>query len=116
MPQQYVMASGLSAHSLHLNVEIETMYTQQNHRVTALLDSRAMGLFLDLEFVKCYGLTMQPLPKPIPVYNIDRMPNKASTISSMVDLILCYWNHAEHAVFAITSLGRQDMILGFMWL
>ncbi|KAG5726372.1 hypothetical protein E4T56_gene18941 [Termitomyces sp. T112] len=59
---------------------------------------------------------MQPLPKPIPTYNIDGMPNKAGAINSMVDLILCYWNHAEHAIFTITSLGRQGMILGFTWL
>ncbi|KNZ73584.1 hypothetical protein J132_01393 [Termitomyces sp. J132] len=59
---------------------------------------------------------MQPLPKPIPVYNIDRMPNGAGTISSMVDLVLCYQNHIEHAIFAVTSFGRQDMILRFMWL
>ncbi|KNZ75968.1 hypothetical protein J132_00716 [Termitomyces sp. J132] len=111
MPQQYVMASGPSTNSLHLNVEIETMDTQQTCRVTALLDSRATGLFLDSEFIKCHSLTMQPLPKPIPVYNIDRMPNKAGAINSVVDLVLHYWNHMEHAVFAVTSLGRQDMIL-----
>ncbi|KNZ76291.1 hypothetical protein J132_10750, partial [Termitomyces sp. J132] len=69
--------------------------------VMALLDSGAMGLFLDLEFIKHHGLTTQPLPKPIPVYNIDGMPNKAGAISSMVDLVLHYWNHAECAVFAI---------------
>ncbi|KAG5718720.1 putative E3 ubiquitin-protein ligase makorin-1 [Termitomyces sp. T112] len=85
-------------------------------RVTALLDSRATRLFLDLEFVKCHGLTTQLLPKPIPVYNINGMPNEAGTINSMVDLVLYYQNHMEHAMFAITSLGRQDMILGFTWL
>ncbi|KAG5732575.1 hypothetical protein E4T56_gene16847 [Termitomyces sp. T112] len=50
------------------------------------------------------------------VFNIDRMPNKAGAISSVVDLILCYQNHAEHTVFAITSLGKQDIILGSTWL
>ncbi|KAG5722174.1 hypothetical protein E4T56_gene6842 [Termitomyces sp. T112] len=59
---------------------------------------------------------MQPLPKPIPVYNIDRMPNKAGTINSMVDLVLRYQNHVEHTMFAVTSLGSQNMILSFMWL
>ncbi|KNZ75631.1 hypothetical protein J132_02574 [Termitomyces sp. J132] len=88
MLQQYVMASGLSTHFLCLDVEIKMMDTQQNHRVAALLDSGAMGLFLDLEFVKCHGLTMQLLSKPIPVYNINRTPNKAGAISSMVDLVL----------------------------
>ncbi|KAG5334679.1 hypothetical protein C0989_003098 [Termitomyces sp. Mn162] len=52
----------------------------------ALLDSRAMGLFLDLEFIKHHGLTMQPLSKAIPVYNIDRTPNKVGAINSMVAL------------------------------
>ncbi|KNZ72237.1 hypothetical protein J132_04148 [Termitomyces sp. J132] len=116
MPQQYMMASGLSAHSLCLNVEIKIIDTQQTHGVTALLNSRAMGLFLDSEFIKCHGLTMQPLPKPIPVYNIDGMPNKAGTISSMVDLVLHNRNHIKCTIFAVTSLGKQDMILRFTWL
>ncbi|KAG5715953.1 hypothetical protein E4T56_gene20122 [Termitomyces sp. T112] len=59
---------------------------------------------------------MQPLLKPILVYNTNRTPNKAGAISSMVDLVLYYQNHAKHAVSAITSLGRQNMILGFTWL
>ncbi|KAG5719202.1 hypothetical protein E4T56_gene11785 [Termitomyces sp. T112] len=105
-----------STSSLHLNVEIETMDTQQTCGVMALLDSRAIGLFLDSGFVKCHGLTTQPLPKPIPVYNIDGMPNKAGTINSVVDLVLCYQNYVEHTMFAVPSLDRQDMILGFMWL
>ncbi|KNZ73389.1 hypothetical protein J132_07688 [Termitomyces sp. J132] len=109
MPQQYMIVSSFSAHSLCLNVEIKMTDTQQTCRVMALLDSRATGL--DLEFVKYHGLITQPLPKPIPVYNIDRTPNKASAINSMVNLVLCYWNHVEHVIFAITSLGRQDMIL-----
>ncbi|KAG5732707.1 hypothetical protein E4T56_gene16829 [Termitomyces sp. T112] len=59
---------------------------------------------------------MQPLSKPIPVYNINGTPNEAGAINSVVDLVLHYQNYAECTVFAITSLGRQDMILGFTWL
>ncbi|KNZ75941.1 hypothetical protein J132_00689 [Termitomyces sp. J132] len=116
MPQQYVMASAPSTNFLCLNLEIETTDTQQTCRVTALLDSRVTGLFLDLEFIKCHGLTMQLLPKPIPVYKINRTSNKAGAINSVIDLVLCYQNHMECAVFAVTSLGRQDMILDFTWL
>ncbi|KAG5730377.1 hypothetical protein E4T56_gene11592 [Termitomyces sp. T112] len=110
------MASSLSTNSLHLDVVIEMTDTQQIYGVMALLNSGATGLFLDSEFVKCHGPTTQPLSKPILVYNIDGMPNKAGAINSMVDLVLHYWNHVEHTVFAVTSLGRQDMILGFTWL
>ncbi|KAG5729254.1 hypothetical protein E4T56_gene8086 [Termitomyces sp. T112] len=107
-PPRYVMASSPSANSLHLDGEIETIDTQQTCKVMALLDSGATGLFLDSEFVKCHGLTTQPLPKPIPVYNINGMPNKAGAINSVVDLVLCYWNHAEHAIFTVTSLDLLD--------
>ncbi|KAG5716895.1 hypothetical protein E4T56_gene8517 [Termitomyces sp. T112] len=67
-------------------MEIEMTDTQQTCRVMALLDSGAIELFLDLEFVKHHSLTTQPLSKPILVYNVDEMPNKAGTINSM-DLI-----------------------------
>ena len=34
----------------------------------------------------------------------------------MTECILCYCNYAEWAVFADTSLGKQDIILGYTWL
>lgn len=34
----------------------------------------------------------------------------------MVDLVLCHWSHAEHTTFAVMSIGKQDMILEFLWL
>ena len=33
-----------------------------------------------------------------------------------MECILHYYNHAEWAVFAVTSLGKQDIILGYTWL
>ena len=42
--------------------------------------------------------------------------NEAGSIHSVVDLVLCYHTHAEHTIFAVTSLGKQDMILRFTWL
>ncbi|KNZ82257.1 hypothetical protein J132_03771 [Termitomyces sp. J132] len=44
------------------------------------------------------------------------MLNEAGFICSIVDLVLYYQGHSEQAAFAITSLGKQDMILGFTWL
>ncbi|KAG5718362.1 hypothetical protein E4T56_gene8314 [Termitomyces sp. T112] len=34
----------------------------------------------------------------------------------MVNLVLHYKDHSEQATFAVTSLGKHDMILGFTWL
>ena len=106
----------LSLNSLHLDVEVKMTDTQQIRNVSALLDSGAMGLFIDAMYVEQHCLTTCPLTHPIPVYNIDSTRNKAGSIHLVVDLVLHYRTHAEHAVFAVMSLGKQDMILGFTWL
>ncbi|KAG5732698.1 hypothetical protein E4T56_gene16844 [Termitomyces sp. T112] len=112
----YVVASTSFTNSLKLQVEIEMMDTQQIQSVVALLDSGATGLFLDTDYVQQHCLTTHSLSCPIPVYNIDGTLNEAGSICSMVDLVLCYQDHSEQATFAITSLEKQDMILGFTWL
>ncbi|KNZ76516.1 hypothetical protein J132_09988 [Termitomyces sp. J132] len=63
-----------------------------------------------------HHLTTHPLSCPISVYNIDDMLNEADSICSVVDLVRHYQDHSEQAAFAITSLGKQDMILGLTWL
>jgi hypothetical protein len=42
---------------------------------------------------------------------MDGSPNEAGSITKVVDVVLCYRDHSEHAVFTVTSLGRQDIIL-----
>ena len=116
LPRRYVVAAVPSPNSLHLDVEVETTDTQQIRHVSALLDSGATGLFIDATYVEQHRLTTRPLTHPIPVYNIDGTRNEAGSIRSVVDLVLRYRTHAERAVFAVTSLGKQDMILGFTWL
>ncbi|KNZ78571.1 hypothetical protein J132_11209 [Termitomyces sp. J132] len=69
-----------------------------------------------MDYMQQHYLTTHPLFCPIPVYNIDGMLNEAGSICSMVDLVLCYQDHSEQAAFAVTSLGKQDMILEFTWL
>ena len=53
---------------------------------------------------------------PILVYNVDRSPNEASSITKVVNMVLQYWDHSEQAIFMVTSVGRQDIILGLTWL
>ncbi|KAG5736025.1 hypothetical protein E4T56_gene18331 [Termitomyces sp. T112] len=50
------------------------------------------------------------------MYNVDGTLNEAGSICSVVDLVLYYKDHSEQATFAVTSLGKQDMILEFTWL
>jgi hypothetical protein len=55
-------------------------------------------------------------PTPISVYNVDGTANEAGAITEIADVILDYKGHAERTQFAVTSLGKQNMILGFTWL
>ena len=50
------------------------------------------------------------------MYNVDGSPNEAGSITEVVSLILCHKKHSEWTTFAVTSLGRQKMILGHSWL
>jgi len=50
------------------------------------------------------------------VYNVDGSPKKAGQISEVVDIVLHYKTHSERTLLAVSSLGKQNMILGYTWL
>ena len=84
--------------------------------VDSLLDSGATGMFIDVEYVRTQKLQTHPLPRAIPVYNIDRTPNEGGLIKEEVDLICTFEDHSEHATFLVISLGSMGIILGHTWL
>jgi hypothetical protein len=116
LPSHYVVASVPGKNSLQLTVEIQTTDTGKRIQILALLDCGATGLFINSALVREKGLTTRTLQRPIPVYNVDGSPNEAGSITEVVDLVLRYKDHSERAVFAVTNLGKQDMILGLTWL
>ena len=102
--------------SLTLKIELQTTDTAETKSITALLDSGATGMFIDREYVKEGGFTTRALSNPIPVRNVDGTPNEAGSIMDVVELNLWYRNHAERVFFAVTSLGKQNVIMGHTWL
>ena len=102
--------------SLKLKVEIETTDTAETKSVTALLDSGATGECIDRDYARSCWFNLIKLTQPIPVYNVDGSPNEAGSITEVVSLILRHKKHSEWTTFAVTSLGRQKMILGHSWL
>jgi len=99
-----------------LPIEVSTTDTSEVHSVKALLDSRAMGNFIDRDFVHTKGINTWSISRPIPVYNVNGSPNEAGQISEVVDVVLCYKTHSERTLLAVSSLGKQNMILGYTWL
>ena len=52
LPERYVMAATPSSNSFELKVSIQTTDTGEIHATMALLNSGAMGLFVNTDFVK----------------------------------------------------------------
>jgi hypothetical protein len=102
--------------SLQLKVSIEMTDTGEVKSLKSIIDSGAIGRFIDRDYVKMNQLATRTLSIPILVFNVDGAPNEARLITEVVDLILRYKNHLERSLFAVTGLGRQNLILGLPWL
>jgi len=109
-------AAEVGPNSLYLWVEIESTDNQQKYGVRALVDLGATGLFIDRKYVKSNQIPTTKLPQPIPVFNVDGTANTEGSISEVAELLLRYNGHSERALFCVTGLGRQNLILGHMWL
>jgi hypothetical protein len=105
-----------SSNSLYLRVEIESTETQWKQGIRALVDCGATSLFIDREYVKLNRLPTKKLSQVIPVFNVDGTPNEAGCILEVVELIVRYEKHSERVLFAVTGLGRQNLILRITWL
>ena len=99
-----------------LDITLQTTDTSDLFSEKALLDSGATGSFIDKDFVRRHHIKTRPLHRPIPVYNIDGTLNESGSISEVADFVLHYRDHTERTQFAVTSLGKQKVVLGFSWL
>jgi len=102
--------------SIILPIEVSTTNTSEVYSVKALLDSRAMDNFIDRDFVQTKGINTRSISCLIPVYNVNGFSNEAGQISEVVDVVLHYKTHSKRMLLAVSSLGRQNMILGYTWL
>jgi hypothetical protein len=116
LPKKFIIAMTPSENSLNINVEIEMTDTAMKRNINTLVDCSATGLFVDTEYVRSNNFSTCRLTTPIPIYNVNGMANEAGAITEIADIILRYKGHAERTQFAVTSLGKQNMILGFTWL
>jgi hypothetical protein len=82
----------------------------------ALIDSGAGGLFIDEDFTKSLHAPMQSLSRSIPVFNVDRAPNKSGVIKKFVQVMVEIKGRSRNHKFLVTALGKQRVILGYPWL
>src|SRR3981189_1326796 len=116
LPKKLIIATTPSDNSLNIDIEIEMTDTVMKRNTNALVDCSTTGLFVDAEYVRSNNISTHRLTTPIPVYNVDGTANEAEAITEIADVIMRYKGHAERTQRAVTSLGKQTMILGFTWL
>jgi hypothetical protein len=85
-------------------------------KMKALLDSRANAIYIDIAYGQKMKLPLTLLAGPIPVYNVDGTQNTAGSISHCTEIIIQFQEHCERVTAEVTELGKNQMILNYMWL
>ena len=73
-----------------VKIGLERINTQERVTVEALLDSRATGLVMSLEFARKQGFKLEKIERPIYVRNMDEILNKERHIENTVEVNIYY--------------------------
>ena len=78
-----------------LNIGLERVDTHEGVSVKALLDSRAIDLFMSKKLAEKQDFKLERLTKPIKVRNVDGSDNKGGSITHEVEVNMYYKEHIE---------------------
>jgi len=99
-----------------MDIGIEKMNMHKGITVKVLLDSSAIGMFMDQKMAAKYGFRLQKLKRLIMVRNVNRANNSAGTIIYQVKANVYYKGHVERMRMDVCNVGKTDVILGIPWL
>jgi len=91
----------------------------ENHEwvvVRVLLDSRAIGLFIDMTFAREKGFKIKKLKNPLLVRNVDGTVNAGGAIMYQIECNMFFKGHVERMRMDVCNLGKMKVILGILWL
>src|SRR5258707_8077398 len=114
-PAIYVLSKN-SPHSLNIQVELTSLTFLTSISTSALLDSRATGMFINQSFVQKHQLETTPLPQPILVHNINGSPNENRSVMEEVHITLHFRCHSKRAHLMVANLRQQMVIIGHSWI
>ena len=78
-----------------MNIGVEKIDTHKGIMIKALLDSGAMGMFMNRQTAARHGFKLQKLDRPIAVRNVDSTNNSGETITYQVEYNVFYKGHIE---------------------
>ena len=84
--------------------------------IPALLDSRANATFIDKAVTERMGLMLEVLANPIRVFNVDGSCNSAGDVMHAINITVDFLGHREELCAEVTNLGKNSLILSYMWL
>jgi len=99
-----------------MKVGLEKLDTHEGVTVKALLDSGAMGIFMDKDFAEEQGFKLVKLEKPVEVKNMDGTDNNRGRIEHEIECNMYFEGHVERIRVDVCKLGRTKVILGMPWL
>jgi len=99
-----------------MKVGLKKLESHKGVAVKALLDSGAMGLFMDTAFVKEKGFRIEKMKKPLLFKNVDGTLNIGGAIMHQVECNMFFKGHVERVRMNVCNLGKTEVILGMPWL
>src|SRR5258708_1721310 len=115
LPAIYVLSKN-SPRSLNIQVELTSLTSLTSVSTSALLDSRATGMFINWSFVQKHQLETTPLPQPVLVHNVNGSPNENGSVTEEVHVTLHFGRHSKRVHLTVANLGQQTVIIGHSWL
>ena len=95
-----------------MRVGLKKLESHEGIAVKVLLDSGAIGLFMDMTFAREKGFKMEKLKNPLLVRNIDGIVNAGGAIMHQVECNMFFKGHMERARMDVYNLGKTEVILG----
>jgi len=99
-----------------LNIGVEKIDTHEGVMIKALLDSGAMGMFMDRQTAARHGFKLQKLERPLVVRNVNGTNNSGGAITHQVECNVFYKGHMERMRMDVCDLGKTEVILEMPWL
>jgi len=93
-------------------VGVEKLDIHKGVTIKTLLDSSAIGMFMDKRIAARHGFKLQKLERPIIVRNVNRTNNSKGAITYQIEANVYYKDYIKRMRINICDLGKTEIILG----